>query len=108
LADLNDKEHVHDRQNRFTPAFERFAGSKGGISFGDGTMYWRDPSMAPEKIKVDDGDHTERAIQAFLNSIRTGAPNVSTVQTARMATCTGLLVRKAVDEQRWVKMEEIM
>lgn len=98
----------HKDKEQFTGVFERFAGTKGGITFGDGWMYWRDPSMEPEQIKVDDGDHTVRAIEAFLNSVRTGAPNVSTVETGRLATYTGLLVRKAVDERRWVKIEELL
>jgi len=98
----------HKDDGKFTGVFERFAGSKGGISFGEGSMYWRDPSMPPEQIKVDDGDHTVRAIESFLNSVRTGAPNVCTTETSRLATYTGLLVRKAVDERRWVKIEELL
>jgi len=98
----------HKDDGKFTGVFERFAGAKGGISFGEGSMYWRDPSMPPEQIKVDDGDHTVRAIESFLNSVRTGAPNVCTAETSRLATYTGLLVRKAVDERRWVKIEELL
>ena len=56
----------------------------------------------------DSADHTYSAIRAFLNSIRTGNPPISSVTNGRMATYTGLLVRKAVDEHRRVLMSEIM
>lgn len=98
----------HKDKGQFTGVYERFAGKKGGITFGDGWMYWRDVAREPEQIKVDDGDHTVRAIESFLDAIRTGAPNVCTVESSRLATYTGLLVRKAVDERRWVRIEELL
>ena len=51
---------------------------------------------------------THEAVNAFYISLRTGTTPVSTVYNGRMATLTGLLVRKAVYENRRVEMREII
>lgn len=98
----------HKDGGEFTGVFERVAGDKGGIDFGSGRMYWRDKEKEPSNLGIEEPGHTELAINVFMNALRTGKPVPSGVHNGRLATYTGLLVRKAVDEQRWVKMSEIM
>lgn len=92
----------------FTGVFERAAGHQGGLDFGTGTFFPRNPKDKKFTIQPDEPDHTVAAIESFLDSIRSGKPPVSGVETGRMATYTALLVRKAVDERRRVTMDELM
>ncbi len=95
-------------EGRFTGVFERAAGPKGGIDFGTGMFFPRHRKDKKFTIQPNEPGHTEVALQEFLNSIRTGSPSVSGVETGRMATYTALLVRKAVDERRRITMDEFM
>lgn len=70
-------------------------------------IYPRD-GKEPIKYRPEEADHYTLALKAFVNSIRTGAPVVCGVETARMATYTGLLVRQAVREGRRVEMKELL
>ncbi len=91
----------------FGGIFERVMGPKGGIDFGEGKFYPRE-----EKGEIKDFSHGENqnlaAAMSFFNSILQRKPAVSGVENGRMATLTGLLVRKAVYEERWVTMKEIL
>lgn len=105
----------HHEEGRFMGIWERFVGLKGGISLGmyptDCTYYPRDPKEKPVEIaphKGGEGEATQAAIASFFRSIRTGTPPVSGVINGRLATLTGLLVRKAVYENRRVEMKEIL
>jgi len=93
---------------RFTGVFERVAGPKGGIDLTDGKIFPRDKNGKVVQLRGPSADPTVLAIEAFLKSIRTQTPPVSGVVNGRMATLTGLLVRKAVDERRNVSMSEIL
>jgi len=101
----------HDEQMRFNGVFERFTGTKGGIALGlgplDCTYLPRDPEGKAIEIASTKPNPTQQSVDAFLNSLRTGSKPVSGVVNGRMATLTGLLVRKAVDEKRRVLMSEI-
>ncbi len=110
---LVDFEHAWFYPNKaeavFTGNFERVACPKGGIDLTGGKIYPRDPKgqiidLPPPK---GSGDLTIQHMGAFVNSLRTGSPPISGVVNGRMATYTGLLVRKAVDEHRRVLMSEI-
>jgi hypothetical protein len=57
---------------------------------------------------VGEGEATQAAIASLFKSVRTGTPPVSGVTNGRLATLTGLLVRKAVYENRRVEMKEIL
>lgn len=94
-------------EGRFTGVFERLAGPKGGIDLTDGKIFPREKDGKVVTLPGPSADHTILAFRAFFNSIRTGTPSISTVRNGRMATCTGLLVRKAVYEKRRVLMSEI-
>ncbi|MBI4579710.1 MAG: Gfo/Idh/MocA family oxidoreductase [Planctomycetes bacterium] len=96
-----------DPHNKFNGVFERVAGRKGGILLNEGIVLPREDKGEIETYKPDDGDHYVASLKAFVNSIRTHAPVVSSVETARLATYTGLLVRKAVDERRRVEIKEL-
>ena len=102
----------HDDQFRFRGIFERFTGLKGGIALAEWPSecryYPRDPREKPVEIASTKPNATHQAVDAFFNSLRTGTPPVSSVHNGRMATLTGLLVRKAVYENRRVEMKEIL
>ena len=98
----------HKDGGRFNGVFERVAGLKGGIALNEGRIFYRDKDKEPVHYDPKQGNHTTLSIAAFITSLRTGTPVCCGVEQGRMATYTGLLVRKAVDERRWVQMEEIM
>lgn len=95
-----------DPNQRFSGVFERVASRKGGILLNEGVFLPRDQGEI-ETYKPDEGDHITMSLQAFVNSIRTGAPVVSDMRTARPSTYTGLLVRAAVDAGRRVELKDL-
>jgi predicted dehydrogenase len=105
----------HHDEGRFMGIWERFVGLKGGIALGfypvECKYYPRDPKDKPIEIAPTDGGDasaTQQSVDAFFKSVRTGTPPVSNVMNGRLATLTGLLVRKAVYENRRVEMKEIL
>jgi myo-inositol 2-dehydrogenase / D-chiro-inositol 1-dehydrogenase len=97
-------------EGRFTGTFERIAGPKGGIDLTDGKIYPRDAKGQVIELArpKNSGELTILAMAAFLTSVRTGRPPIVGVRNGRQATLSGLLVRKAVDENRRVLMSEIV
>jgi myo-inositol 2-dehydrogenase / D-chiro-inositol 1-dehydrogenase len=95
-----------DPDHRFSGVFERVAGRKGGILLNEGVFLPRDQGEI-QTYRPDEPDHIAIAIQAFVNSIRTGAPVACDMETARPSTYTGLLVRAAVDAGRRVELKEL-
>lgn len=102
----------HDEQWKFRGIFERFTGPKGGISLGeyptDATFYPRDGKEKPVKLAESFPNSTQESIDAFYKALREDTPTCSNVVNGRMATLTGILVRKAVYENRRVEMKEIL
>jgi hypothetical protein len=102
----------HDDQNLFNGIFERFTGLKGGIALSlwprSCRFYPRDEKQKPLEIASSEVSPTHESVDAFYHALRTGTRPVSTVYNGRMATLTGLLVRKAVYENRRVEMKEIL
>lgn len=109
---LVDYQHVwfcpRKAGSRFAAWYERVAGPKGGIALDEGKIFPREPEGQVIDLPGPDGDTTDQSIEAFIHSVRTGAPVVSGVKNGYRATMTGLLVRKAVYERRRVLMKEIM
>lgn len=94
----------------FTGVAQRIVGTAGGLDFGTGGVTFRDRGRSRLSIHPGNLPDTRHAIVAFLNAVRAGAPTPPPVSLAeaRDATLTGLLVRKAVDERRLVRLEEIL
>jgi predicted dehydrogenase len=97
----------NDPASKFSGVFERIVGLKGGILLDEGVILPRESSDKAIKYKPEEGDHYVLSTSAFINSIRTGTPVVCGVETSRLATYTGLLVRRAVDEGRRVELKEL-
>ncbi len=93
----------------FTGAATRVVGADGGFDFATGAMTFRDRSQ-PRQV-VQPGNHADTAlsIAAFMNAVRSKEPVEVPVSLAmaRAATVTGLMVRKAVDENRVVMRAEV-
>ncbi len=95
--------------DRFTGVTLQVMGTEGGLDFATGALTFRDKTRPRQTIQPGVHADTRLALQAFLDSARPDAtlPPPLTLQEARDATLTGLLVRKAVDERRVVTMKEI-
>jgi predicted dehydrogenase len=93
----------------FTGATLRVLGEDGGLDFGTGSLSFRDRLRPRQTIHPGPQNDTRLALLAFLTSIRATSPLPPPIslEEARAATLTGLLVRKAVDERRIVTLEEI-
>jgi myo-inositol 2-dehydrogenase / D-chiro-inositol 1-dehydrogenase len=93
----------------FTGSTLRVMGEDGGFDFSSGTLTLRDRALPRRSIQPGHHADTRMALEAFLTSVRSGSPLPPpvTLAEARSATEVGLLVRKAVDEQRVVTLEEI-
>ncbi len=95
---------------RFTGYFERVQGTEGGIAIHEGLIFPRDEKKEVIRVPGEVGYSRMNGIglEGFYTCLRTGERPKAGVQIGADAVMVGLLVRKAVDEQRWVKMEEII
>ena len=93
----------------FTGTSLRVIGEEGGFDFVNGSLTFRDRARPRQTIQPGPQADSRMALAAFLAAVRsdsTVAPPIS-LGDARAATQIGLLVRKAVDEQRVVELDEI-
>jgi predicted dehydrogenase len=97
----------HKEGGRWSGVFERVAGKKGGIALDEGKIFPRDDKGEVQDVPGEGKDTTPQSVNAFFECVRTGQKPPSGVENGRAATLTGLLVRKAVYERRWVNMNEI-
>ncbi|MFO0909908.1 MAG: Gfo/Idh/MocA family oxidoreductase [Isosphaeraceae bacterium] len=109
--------HVNFLQSWIAPADDRFTGAtlqvmgtEGGLDFTSGALTFRDKSKPRQILHPGTQLDTRLALQSFLAAIRSGGtiPPPLSLEAARDATLTGLLVRKAVDEARVVTIDEIL
>lgn len=108
LATYTHSSHAPHRDNgAFSGVFERVAGSAGGIDLGAGRISYVDPKREPRSVSPDSPDATRASMDAFFDSVKRGRRPDSGIDNGVAATLTGLLVRRAVDERRFVEMEEI-
>jgi predicted dehydrogenase len=94
----------------FNDEYTRLAGAEAGIDFNSGTFSYRKERNKPDRIghsHTGPIDSTLLALQAFVDSVRTRKPPVSTVEQGRDAVLACLLVREAVYRQGTVTMEEL-
>lgn len=94
----------------FTGSSLRVMGEQGGLDFVSGAVTFRDRTRSRQTLQPGPQADTRMAIEAFLTSIRLDsamAPPISLAE-ARAATEIGLLVRKAVDEQRVISLAEVV
>lgn len=102
---------VDPADDAFTGVTQRLIGSAGGLDLTAGTATFREKGRP--RLTLHPGSppqDTKLAVGAFLDSIRSREPVAPpiTLAEARMATLTGLLVRKAVDERRVVTLDEVV
>lgn len=94
---------------RFNGVYERVIGTKAAMDMESGEiLYYREKDKPALKIPADKVGHHEEAIHEFYDCVRKGVQHRSTVTNGRDATLVGLMIRKAVDEQRVVTMDEIL
>ena len=93
----------------FTGTTLRVMGEDGGFDFTTGSLTLRDRTVPRRAIQPGPQSDTRLALEAFLTSVRSDStiPPPLSLAEARSATEIGLLVRKAVDEQRIVTLEEV-
>jgi myo-inositol 2-dehydrogenase/D-chiro-inositol 1-dehydrogenase len=100
---------VAPADDAFTGSALRVLGEQGGLDFTSGSLTFRDRSLPRRTIEPGPQPDTRKALEAFLASVRSDglvAPPIS-LADARAATAIGLLVRKAVDDKRVVRRDEI-
>jgi myo-inositol 2-dehydrogenase / D-chiro-inositol 1-dehydrogenase len=100
---------VAPADDSFTGSTLRVMGEQGGLDFVSGALTFRDRSRSRQTLQPGPQADTRMALEAFLASIRSDsaiAPPISLAE-ARAATEIGLLVRKAVDEQRVISLTEV-
>ena len=93
----------------FTGTSLRVMGEEGGFDFVSGALTFRDRARARQMIQPGPQADTRMALEAFLTSIRSDSTLIPPISLAdaRAATEIGLLVRKAVDLERVVGLDEI-
>ena len=92
--------------------YEQLIGPKAGIDFAKGFIaYQRGKTEGEPTLQIpapEREDTTLLALQSFFQCTRTGRQPEVGVREGRDATLVGLLVRKAVYEQRVVTMAEVL
>jgi myo-inositol 2-dehydrogenase / D-chiro-inositol 1-dehydrogenase len=95
----------------FTGVSLRVLGVNGGFDFGSGVGTFRDRSRPRLTLHPGNLNDTGAALAAFVDAVRRGdgatLPPISLLE-AREAVITGLMVRQAVDENRWVTRAETL
>ncbi len=94
----------------FNEEFTRLIGTEAGIDFNTGTFSYRKELDKPDRVghtHTGQIDSTLLALQAFVDSVRTRKPPVSTAEHGRDAVLACLLVREAVSQGRPVTMQEL-
>ena len=101
---------VAPADDSFTGSTLRVMGEDGGLDFVSGSLTFRDRARPRQTIQPGPQADTRMALEAFLAAVRSEAPVAPPISLvdARAATEIGLLVRKAVDEQRSVSLNEIV
>ncbi len=102
-------EYPDAAEGRFSGVFEFVSGMEAGASLTEGKIFYRDREKEPEQYAPRETEPawTRDMIAAFLKTVRGQQQLICGVETSRMATLVGLLVRKAVYERRRVTMDEI-
>ena len=100
---------VAPADDSFTGSTLRVMGEQGGLDFVSGALTFRDRARPRQTIQPGPQADTRMALEAFLAAVRSDSPIAPPISLAdaRAATEMGLLVRKAVDEQRVVALNEI-
>jgi predicted dehydrogenase len=98
---------------QFAYSHEQLVGPKGAIDLGKGLVAFRKgaaPDSGPTRQVEGEGrqDTTSLALRGFFDCVRSNTPPVVGAKEGRDATLIGLLVRKAVYEQRVVTLEEVL
>jgi predicted dehydrogenase len=94
----------------FTGVSLRIIGREAGLDFATGSLTYRDRKAPRQSIHPGAQPDTARSLQAFVDAARSPEPPAPpvTLDEAREATVTGLMVRLAVDEGRVVTRAEIL
>ncbi len=98
---------------QFAHSHEQLVGPKGAIDLSKGLVAFRkgaEPDAKPTRqVEAEERkDTTLLALQGFFDCVRAGKPPVVGAKEGRDATLFGLLIRKAVYEQRLVTMGEVL
>ena len=105
---------VPGQAGKYNPAFNfehtQLIGTAAGLDFNSGTLSYRKESNKPDRKlagRFEYNEATQQSLAAFLASVRTRTPPVSSVQHGRDAAAASLLVRAAVDGRRVVTLAEV-
>lgn len=94
----------------FNQEYTRLIGTEAGMDFNTGTFYYRKELNKPDRVGHSHQgqiDSTLLALEAFVDSVRTRTPPVSTAEQGRDAVLACLLVREAVYRGGVVTMDEL-
>lgn len=94
----------------FNEEYTRLIGTQAGIDFNTGTFSYRKELNRPDRVghqHTGQIDGTLLALEAFVESVRTRKPPVSTVEQGRDSVLACLLVREAVNRGGEVTMDEL-
>ncbi len=100
---------VAPADDSFTGISLQVMGAAGGFDFSNGALTFREKGRPRQTLHPGNQSDTRLALADFFEGIRShgATERPISLQDARDATLTGLLVRKAVDERRVVTMDEI-
>lgn len=94
---------IDPADDAFTGVHQRVIASRGGLDFSTGAVTYKDRSIRRETLHPGVIPDTRLALLAFVEAIRSGEPEEASLERlreAKLATQVGLMVRRAVDEQR--------
>jgi len=94
----------------FNDEYTRLIGTRAGLDFNTGTLSYRRELNLPDRIAHSfkgEIDSTQLGLAAFIDSVRTRKPPVSTAAHGRDAVLACLLVRAAVERGGEVTMGEL-
>lgn len=96
--------------NKFGDEYSRLIGTRAGMDFNTGLISYRPDQKKPDRhvwSSKEPANSTLRALQSWVDSVRTRSQPVATVEHARDAVVTCLMVRTAVERKTAVTREDI-
>jgi predicted dehydrogenase len=92
---------------RFSGIYELAFAEKMGVDLG-GAAWWKDSGETRQLLAGSQGvSDTNLAVEAFLESVATGAEPIASAEVGYRATLAALLCRKAIESRRTVEWKEI-
>jgi predicted dehydrogenase len=101
---------IDPADDAFTGMSQKLIGTSGGLDFGSGVATFRGKDQPRRTLHAGQPNDTRLALEAFIAAVRSPepVPPPLSLDDARAATATGLMVRQSLDLGRAVTIDDVV